>query len=64
MVDDKSVAGQCAVGYDDGMLRVFELTARKMIVKCQPHNTAVSNICYSITGQYCTISYDINKNVV
>ena len=44
-------AGQCAVGYEDGMLRVFELTERKMIVKCQPHKRVVNNISYSMTGR-------------
>lgn len=50
MAGDKGVAGQCAVGYDDGMLRVFELAERKMIVKWQPHRRAVNNISYSNTG--------------
>ena len=50
MAEDKGVAGQCAVGYDDGMLRVFELAKSKMIVKWQPHRRAVNNISYSNTG--------------
>ena len=48
---DEGVAGQCAVGYEDGMLRVFELAERKMIIKWQPHQRAVNNISYSMTGQ-------------
>ena len=50
VAEDKGVAGQCAVGYDDGMLRVFELAERKMIVKWQPHKIAVNNISYSNAG--------------
>ena len=50
VAEDKGVAGQCAVGYDDGMLRVFELAERKMIVKWQPHKRAVNNISYSNAG--------------
>ena len=47
----EDVAGQCAVGYEDGMLRVFELTEKKMIVKWRPHKGAVNNLSYSMTGQ-------------
>lgn len=50
VAEDKGVAGQCAVGYNDGILRVFELAERKMIVKWQPHKRAVNNISYSING--------------
>ena len=46
------MAGYCAVGYDDGILRVFGLAERKMTVKWQPHKRAVNNISYSITGEY------------
>ena len=49
--EDRGVVGQCAVGYEDGMLRVFELTEKKMIVKWQPHKRAVNNLSYSMTGQ-------------
>lgn len=50
MAEDRGVAGQCAVGYDDGILRVFELAERKMMVKWQPHKRAVNNLSYSMTG--------------
>lgn len=55
VVEDRGVVRQCAVGYDNGMLRVFELTERKMIVKWQPHKRAIQNISYSNSGQ-CRIS--------
>ena len=48
---DKDMVGQCAVGYEDGILRVFELNERKMIIKWQPHKRAINNISYSMTGQ-------------
>ena len=44
------VAGQCAVGYNDGVLRVFELAQRKMMYKWQPHQTSVNHLTYSNDG--------------
>ena len=51
-VQEGGVAGQCTVGYHDGVLRVFELAQRKMMYKWRPHQTPVNHLSYSNDGQY------------
>ena len=41
----------CVAGYSDGTVRVFDLGKVEMIVKMQPHASAVTKIAFSGDGK-------------
>lgn len=41
---------QCAIGYNNGLVRVFSLLQVELLIKCQPHNSAIQAMLFSSDG--------------